>query len=250
MLALVTGASSGIGFEISKELSKMGYNIIAVGQKFEKLNKLKNECSSDVKIEVINLSNVDSCKELVSRYKDTDIDILVNSAGIGAIGKFENIPLDNELDMININIVALHILLKGFLEKMVKRNYGYILNVSSSAAYAPGPLMASYYSTKSYVYKLSRSISIELKKKKNNIYVGVLCPGPVDTNFNSRLNIKFSVNPVSAEYVAKYSINKMFKKKEVIVPGLKTKFGIFFSKIIPESILGKFIYNMQYKKMN
>ncbi len=249
MLALITGASSGIGYEIAKELDKKGYNIIAVGRNKERLEKLKNECINDVNIEVIDLSDRENVDKLVSKYKDIDIDILVNSAGIGAIGDFNEIELKQELEMINLNIVALHILTKVFLDKMIKKDKGYILNIASSAAFSSGPLMATYYATKSYVYRLSCGINKELKKKKKDVTVSVLCPGPVDTNFNNNLNIKYSVKPISAKYVAKYSIEKLFKKKQVIIPGIKNKLAVFFSKILPESILSSVIYNIQAKKM-
>ena len=250
MLALITGASSGIGYEIAKELDKKGYSIIAIGRNKERLEKLKKECKNDVTIEVIDLANKENVELVVNKYINADIDILVNSAGIGAIGDFNEIKLNQELEMININIVALHILTKAFLDKMLKKNQGYILNISSSAAFSSGPLMTTYYATKSYVYRLSCGINKELKKQKKGVSVSVLCPGPVDTNFNNNLNIKFSVKPISAEYVAKYSIKKLFKKKQVIVPGIKNKCAVFFSKILPESILSSFIYNVQAKKMS
>ena len=250
MLALITGASSGIGYEIAKELDKKGYNIIAIGRNKERLEKLKNECINNVSIEVIDLSDRENVDKLVSKYKDIDIDILVNSAGIGAIGDFNEIKLKQELEMINVNIVALHILTKVFLDKMIKKDKGYILNIASSAAFSNGPLMTTYYATKSYVYRLSCGINKELKKKKKSVFVSVLCPGPVDTNFNNNLNIKYSVKPISAKYVAKYGIKKLFKKKQVIVPGIKNKFAVFFSKILPESILSSVIYNIQSKKMS
>ena len=115
MLALVTGASSGIGFEIAKELDKKGYDIIAVGRNIERLNKLKAQCINDVIVESIDLSVIDNVKKLVDKYKELEIDILVNSAGIGVIGNFNEIDLKKEIEMIDINIIAVHILTKAFL---------------------------------------------------------------------------------------------------------------------------------------
>lgn len=249
MLALVTGASSGIGYEISKYLSQFGYDIIAVGQNIERLNFLKLECKTNVIIERVDLSNIENCINLCEKYENKDISILVNCAGIGAIGWFDQLSLNQELNLINVNIIATHILTKFFIDTMLKNNKGTILNVASSAAFAPGPLMATYYATKSYVFKLSTSISKELKKKKSKVNVSVLCPGPVKTEFNKRLNIDYSVKPTTPEYVAKYSIKKLLKGKKVIIPGFKNKLGVIASKVLPDVILEEYIYNMQSKKV-
>lgn len=249
MLAIVTGASSGIGFEIAKVLSNKGYDIIAIGRNIEKLMNLKSICDTKVYIENLDLTDLENCKKIYEKYKKEKIDILVNSAGIGAVGNFFDISLEKELEMIDLNINSLHYLTKIFLCKMKNENYGYILNVSSSAAFAPGPLMATYYATKSYVFKLTQAINKELKKAKSKVQVSVLCPGPVKSDFNKRMNVDYSVNPISAEYVAKYSINKLFKGKSIIIPGIISKIGVFFSKLLPYCLLEEYVYNMQNKKI-
>ena len=144
--------------------------------------------------------------------------------------------------------LAVHILTKAILKDMEKKNFGYILNVSSSAAFQPGPLMATYYATKSYVYQLTCALYYEEKKKKNNIHISVLCPGPVDTNFNDVANVNFSVSPLSSDYVARYSIEKMFKNKMIIIPGIKMKLAKFFSRFVSDKFLLKIIYNIQKRK--
>lgn len=250
MLALVTGASSGIGYEIAIKLSNLGYDIIAVGRNEKNLNKLKENCGTYVYVEVLDLVEKKNVYLLYEKYKEKNIEILVNSAGIGEIGEFFNTDLDKDLELLNLNITATHILTKLLLKEMIKRDKGYILNVASSASFAPGPLMATYYATKSYVLKLSISISKELKKAKSKVMISVLCPGPVDTDFNNRLNISFSIKPVSAKYVAEYSLKKLLKNnKKVIIPGIKNKIGVFFSRVLPNSILEEYIYNMQKGKL-
>ena len=250
MLALVTGASSGIGYEISKYLStNMGYDIIAVGQNLERLKKLKNECSTKVITESINLVDNNNCIKLFEKYNNEDIDILINCAGIGAIGCFNDISLNKDMELINLNIMATHTITKLFLNSMIEKNKGYILNVASSAAFAPGPLMSTYYATKAYVLRLTRSINKELRKTKSNVVVSVLCPGPVKTDFNERLGINYSVKPITAEYVAKYSIDKLLKGKKVIIPGVKNKLGVLASKFLPDCILEEYIFNMQKSKI-
>lgn len=166
MKALVTGASSGIGRDISRVLSNMGYDIIAVARDEEKLNQLKDELSTKVEIIAVDLSCPQNCKELYKTVQNKDIDILVNNAGFGEFGEFTTTNLDKELSMINTNITAVHILTKLFLQDMVKKDSGYILNVASIAGFMPGPLMATYYSTKSYIVRLTREYIYRIKKEK------------------------------------------------------------------------------------
>ena len=124
------------------------------------------------------------------------------------------------------------------------------MNVASSAAFQPGPLMTTYYSTKSYVYNLTLAIYEELKQMKSKVNISCLCPGPVDTNFNNVANCEFKVKALSSEYVAKYAIDKMFKKKTVILPGITIKLLYVFGRIIPIKLKLKATYNIQYRKTN
>ena len=158
--------------------------------------------------------------------------------------------LNKELEMIDTNIKAVHMLTKFFLKDMEKNNYGYILNVASSAAFQPGPLMATYYATKSYVYQLSEAIYYEQQKKKSNVHVSVLCPGPVATNFNNVAGVKFGVKPLKSTYVAKYAIDQMFKNKMLIIPGFTMKCTKFFGRFISDKMLLRIAYRIQKKKIN
>ena len=150
--------------------------------------------------------------------------------------------------MIETNITALHVLTKLYLKDMIKNNKGYILNVASIAGFMPGPLMSTYYATKNYVVSLTRGIRRELKKKKSNVRISLLCPGPVNTNFNNVANVKFKAKGLSSEYVAKYAINKMLKNKFIIIPGFIIKCAKIFSKIMPSSVIEEFCYHMQVSK--
>ena len=233
MKALVTGASSGIGYEISKYLAKRGYDIIVVSRNRQALENLKNEIKTNVQIACMDLSVVDNCVKLYENFKDENIDVLINNAGFGMYGNFDILDMNKEIEMINVNILACDILTKLFLKDMKKRDSGYILNVGSIAGFMPGPLMSSYYASKSYVVKLTQAIRKELKKSKSGVSVSVLCPGPVNTNFNNTAGVKFAVRPLSSEYVAKYAVDMLFKKKLVIVPGFTIKLARFFSKFTP-----------------
>lgn len=249
MKALVTGASSGIGYEISKYLSKLGYDIIAVARNEEELNKLKNECNTNVEIMTLDLSIYENLAKLYVQTVDQDIDILVNNAGFGAFGEFKDIDIDKEIKMINTNVIAVDVLTKLFLKDMVKKDSGKILNVASIAGFMPGPLMSSYYASKAYVLRLSQAIHKELKKNKSNVSISILCPGPVNTNFNKIAGVNFNIKPLTSQYVAKYAVDNMLKNKNVIVPGVLTKIIKFLSKIVPDNILMYFAYKAQIKKL-
>lgn len=247
MRALITGASSGIGRDIAKELSQKGYDLILVARNLEKLNEVKEKLETNIETVSMDISNPENCKQLYEKYKD--IDILVNNAGFGDCGYFDKTNLEKELQMINTNIVAYHVLTKLYLKDMKAKNSGKILNVASIAGLMPGPLMATYYSTKAYVVRLSEAIREELKKESSKVQISILCPGPVDTNFNKVADVQFALKGLSSEYVAKYTTDKLFKGKFYIVPGWKIKLAKFGAKIAPNALVAKICYNMQKRKI-
>ena len=247
MKALVTGASSGIGRDIAKELSKRGYDLILVARNVERLEEVKKQIQTKAEIVSMDISKEENCKKLFQDYKD--IDILVNNAGFGDCGHFEETSLDKDLQMIKTNIIAYHILTKLYLKEMIKNNSGKILNVASIAGFMPGPLMATYYSTKAYIVKLSEAIRTELKKQKSKVKISILCPGPVNTNFNKVADVEFAIKGLSSEYVAKYTVKKFLKGKFYIIPGLSIKFAKIGAKIAPTNLVSKVSYKMQRRKL-
>lgn len=247
MKALITGASSGIGRDIAINLSKKGYDLILVARDLEKLNEVKSKLHTNVEVVSMDVSNAENCKELHEKYQN--IDILVNNAGFGDCGYFTKTSLDKELKMIDTNIVAYHVLTKLYLQDMKQKNSGKILNVASIAGFMPGPLMATYYSTKAYVVRLSEAIREELRREKSNVQISILCPGPVNTNFNKVADVQFALKGLSSEYVAKYAVDKLFKEKFYIVPGWKIKLARFGAKIAPNNLVAKICYNMQRRKI-
>ncbi len=251
MKALITGASSGIGRDMAMILAKKGYDLILVARDENKLLKVSQELrkNNNVNVEYISmdLSIENNCKELHKCV--SDVDILINNAGFGDCGNFTKTNLNKELKMINTNIVAYHILTKLYLTDMKAKNSGKILNVASIAGFMPGPLMATYYSTKAYIVRLSQSIREELKKEKSNVQISILCPGPVTTNFNDVANVKFHMREASSESVAKYAIKMLLKGKFYIIPGLDVKLGIFFSHFVPSSFISKITYRVQKRKI-
>lgn len=246
MLALVTGASSGIGAEAARYLSSLGYDLIITARRTERLEKLKRELKTRVTVYTADLSNAEECKRLFEAFPD--IDILINNAGFGVFGRLSETDLDRELEMLDVNIRACHILMKLYLKRFKERNSGYILNVASSAAFFPGPLFSSYYASKAYVYRLSRAAAYELKREKSKVVVSVLCPGPVSTEFNEVAGVRFAVGSVTGEYTAKYAIDRMLKRKTVTVPSLTIKLMRILSKLVPDSAALPVVYRIQSEK--
>ena len=250
MKALITGASSGIGREMAIYLSELGFDLVLASRDKEKLEQLQSSLKTKVKVVVIDLADEKHAKDLYMVCKNENIDVLINNAGFGLFGDYNSVSLLTELNMIDVNIKAVHILTRMFLKDMVKKNKGYILNVASSAGLLKGgPLMSCYYATKSYVTSFTLAIAEELRRNKSKVRVSVLCPGPVDTNFNNVAGVKFNIASLSARYVARYAIDKFLKERKiVIVPGFKVKMGIFFSRFVSIKRLLKITYNIQRRK--
>lgn len=249
MKALITGASSGIGKDMAKVLAEKGYELVLVARNEDRLKNIQDELTRkyNTKVEIVamDLSNPENCKTLHAENKD--VDLLINNAGFGDCGEFTQTSLDKEMDMIDTNIKAYHILMKLYLIDMKNKDNGHILNVASIAGFMPGPLMATYYATKSYVVRLSEGVREELKKEKSNVKISVLCPGPVATNFNKVANVKFSLKEANSYDVAKYAINHL--NKFYIVPGIGVKFARVGVRFIPTNLAARFAYGAQKRKI-
>ena len=248
MKALITGASSGMGADMARVLVSEGYEVILVARRKGRLEKLAKELGDKARIIVKDVSSTFNCMELYNEVKKEDIDILINNAGFGVFGEFYKTSLDKELDMIDLNVKSLHTLTKLFLKDFVKKDRGYILNVASSAGFMAGPLMASYYASKNYVVSLTCGIYEELKKNGSNVSISAFCPGPVDTEFNRVARVHFSIKGMNSMDVSRYAVKKMFDEKLIIVPGIKMKAGLFFTRFIPRKLLLKISYNIQNGK--
>lgn len=249
MTALITGASSGIGRDIARQLGKMGIRLIISGRNVKNLEALRDEIGKrQVKIIPADISDREECIRLYMEASRHGVDILVNNAGFGLYGSFCGTDLSRELEMIDVNIASTHILTKLFLQDFIKRQKGYILNVASSAGFMPGPLMATYYSTKGYVVRLTMAIRQELISTGSKVYVGVFCPGPVDTEFNRTAGVRFALKGISSEYAAACAVDGMFKRKAIIVPTLTMKAAVAAAQILPDRISSKITIRMQKKK--
>ena len=249
MKALVTGASSGIGKEIAYYLASLGIDLIIVARNKEDLEKIKKDVNVNVKIITMDLIIRDNVFKLYDMVKSDDIDILINNAGFGLFGTFDETDLDREMEMINLNVTTYHILTKLFLIDFLKKDSGYILNVCSSAGFMAGPRLSTYYATKNYITKLTLAINEELRQKGSNVSISALCPGPVNTNFNKAAHGEFAINEISPKYVAKLGIDKMFKKKMLIVPTFKMKLTLFLTRFAPLRLQLIIAYHIQGRKL-
>lgn len=248
-IACITGASSGIGMEFAKRLSRMGYELILVSRNTKALKKLAGTLPCRCKIISCDLSDENNCIKLAEYLKTKNLTLLINNAGFGDWGSFDNTDLNKELDMINVNIKALHILTKEILKDFKKKDHGYILNVASSAGLLDGgPYMAAYYATKAYVTSLTSSIYEELKEAGSNVHISMLCPGPVDTNFNNVAGVTFALSGISASYCARYALSELFKGTLTIVPTFTMKAAVLAGKFAPRKLLIKITAKQQLKK--
>ncbi len=248
MRALITGASSGIGRDIARVLSNKGYDLILVARRKDKLEALKAELKTNVDIYTYDLSSTYNCNRLYERVKKDEIDILVNNAGFGLAGNFYRTNLDKELDMIDLNIKTVHILTKLFLADFVKRDKGYILNVSSLTAPIPGPMMATYYATKAYEYNLTTAIYEELRNKNSHVSISILCPGPARTEFNKNAKVQFKNPLLSSKDIASYAVKQMFNNKLVIIPSLRYRLLRTILNLLSLKQRLKYMYSFQKEK--
>ena len=250
MKALITGASSGIGMCMARELCTKCNELIIVARTESKLVELKKELEAQggakVKVVAMDLSVADNCKKL--HKENGGVDLLINNAGFGDTGLFDETDLDKDLAMINTNITATHVLTKLYLKDMKKRNAGTILNVASVAGFMPGPRMATYYATKGYVVRLSEAIREELRRAKSKVHICVLCPGPVDTNFAKQANVDYRFDGVSSEYVAKYALSHL--NRFYIVPTFGVKCARHLMQVLPGSCSAKIMYKYKTPKKN
>lgn len=253
---LITGATSGIGYELSKIFALAGFRLILVGRNPTKLKEVENEFSNKTSCQIIiaDLSEENAAEKIFSETEKLglDVDILVNNAGFGLYGEFTKTDLERETDMIRVNIIALTKLCKIYLPKMIKKRSGKILNLSSTAAFQPGPLMAVYYATKAYVLHFSEGISEELIG--SGVSVTALCPGPTESGFQKEARMDKSMEVLSRENVmdtktvAQIGYNALMKKRVVQIAGLKNTITANSVRLIPRSIVRKIVKRIQQKR--
>lgn len=243
---LITGASSGIGYELSKIFAKKGNNLVLVSRNKHQLEIVAKELedlhSIQVKVIAKDLSKSTAPQEIYDETKASGIvvNVLVNNAGVGINGKFTDSTLERYIDLMQLNIVSLTSLCKLFGTDMAGRGSGGILNVASTAAFQAGPFMSTYYASKAYVLMFSEALSTEFKH--SGVTITVLCPGPTKTGFFEKANMKNSFmerspHAMSAAQVAKAGYNGLLKGKTIIIPGLVNKLMAFSVRLMPRSMI-------------
>ncbi len=248
--AVITGASSGIGTEFAKRLAKEGYRLILVARRKERLEELAKTLDTECVLLTADLSALEDCQKLCKELDAYPISVLINNAGFGYCGEILTIEDETELSMVDVNIKAVHYLTKYALRKMVAENAGYILNVASSAGLLPaGPYMSTYYATKAYVTSFTRGIAEELRRMKSKVYIGCLCPGPVNTEFNQVANVEFALKGITPSYCANYAVDQMWKKKITIVPTFQLKALTVLSRFLPVKWYLRIAAKQQRKKI-
>jgi len=249
--ALVTGASSGIGYELAKCFARDGYNLVLVARSTDELRKIAAQLTSEhgISVKVISkdLSTPMSPQEIFDEVQADriGIDILVNNAGFGTYGTFCNTNLKDELEMMQVNMVSPTHLIKLFLPGMIARGHGRILNVASMAAFQPGPLLAVYCASKSYVLSFSEALAEELRG--TGVTVTALCPGPVRTGFakrarteKTRAMVRSLLNKVwEANEVAAVGYNGLMKGKTIVITGKKYIISAFIVRCLPRKLARK-----------
>lgn len=248
--AVITGASSGIGAAFARNLARQGYVLILIARRKKRLENLARQLQTECVIIQADLTNLDECRQTYQQLADKNIEIFINNAGIGDCGPFLTSNPDKEWQMLNLNVQAVHYFTKCMLWKMQKADHGYLLNVASSAGLIPaGPYMAVYYATKSYVASLTRAISMELLECGSHVYVGCLCPGPVDTEFNHTANVEFRLKGIRAGFCADYALKQMKKHKTVIIPTLRMKAAVVLGRFLPQNFYIRLVSHQQKKKI-
>ncbi len=252
--ALVTGAASGLGYELSILLAKDKHKLILVDIDSKSLGNVKKELENQFNVEVVtlvkDLSSKNVAKEIINDIKNEPIDVLINNAGFGLFGSFADTDWERESEMLHVHILTTTHLTKLVLDGMVSRGSGKILNMSSLAAFQPGPLMAIYYASKGYMLSFSEAIANELKG--TGVTVTALCPGPTKTSFQKTVsedanNNKITFNMASAKEVAAYGYKYMKKGKTYAIPGKFNKFLAILPRLVTRNAAASIVRKIQEK---
>lgn len=255
--ALITGATGGLGKAFAAVFAKHGYELVLTGRDEKKLEEVK-ELAKRLGAKALTVAADLTAKEeqdrlfAQTREKGIAVDVLVNNAGFGDFGLFFEGDPEKQAEMVAVNIAALVRLTRLFLPGMIERGGGRVMNLASTAAFQPGPLMACYYATKAFVLSFSEAIALELEG--TGVFVTALCPGPTSTGFERRASLTgrsmlfSSLRPARAEDVAEYGFGCLMKGKRVAVHGARNKLMAFFAKIMPRKLVARTVFRIQRRR--
>ncbi len=243
--ALVTGASSGIGRELARILARHGYDLVVVARRVERLDALRRELEAETSVRVTvaadDLADPASSERIERAVAETGrpIDVLVNDAGFGVYGSFADADWAASRDLVRVNILALMELTRRFLPSMIARRCGRILNVASTAAFTPGPFMATYYASKAFVVSFSEALSEETRG--TGVTVTCLCPGPTRTEFHERAHAPAGgpLGWMSASAVARIGFDGLMAGRAVVVAGIMNRITTWFMRFLPHRLLAR-----------
>lgn len=251
--ALVTGASSGIGYELTKILAREGYDVAVVARSADQLEKIASDLRDDFGVRILvvpdDLADPEAPDRIFERLREAEfpVDVLVNNAGFGSLGRFVDSDTGAQVDMVQVNVAALTHLTRLYAGSMVALGRGRILNVASTAAFQPGPFMATYFATKAFVLSFSDAVGEELRG--TGVTVTTLCPGPTVTGFQKRASMEHS--PIGdrlvtgdAASVARAGYAGMTKGKRVVIPGLLNRVGTVLPRLLPRALATRVVARM------
>jgi short-subunit dehydrogenase len=248
-VALITGASAGLGVEFARQLSKRGHRLVLAARRKERLEALAKELGN-ARAVAIDLSKKDAAAKLLANVEANGevVDVLVNNAGFGLIGRFAELDAKRERQMIDLNVGTLTDLCRAVAPQMIARKSGAILNVASTAAFQPGPKMAVYFATKAFVLSLTEALHEELKP--HGIHVTCLCPGPTRTEFGEVAgfggNGMFDRVAMNSPEVVEIGLRALDKNHAVAVAGLINKIGAASTRFAPRSVVRKIAGSIKY----
>lgn len=248
-IALITGASSGIGTELAREMGRRGYHLILTGRNATRLKALCDEFDGHAEWLSLDLSKPEEINALADLIREQKPDVLINNAGFGIFGDFMDANPSDTQALVNVNCLAVTTLMQAAMKAMQGKENAFILNVASVAGLLPsGPHLCSYYASKSYVVSLTLGARQEARERGLGISISALCPGPVNTRFNERAGVRFALPGKEPDAIAEAAIRGMFQGRALIVPGGMIRASAVLARLLPETVYTALISRQQRKK--
>ena len=247
-VTLVTGASAGLGAEFVRQCAARGDELVLVARRRERLEALADEIGGRCHVIAADLGEAGAAERLADEVAALGLTVgtLINNAGFGVVGRFADLPLDRQREMVDLNVRTLTELSRLFVPAMVQRRRGFLLNVASTAAFQPGPGFAVYFATKAYVLSLTEALHQELKA--SGVHVTALCPGPTATEFGRVAGVtsnSFEKMSADAQTVVRAGLDGLRRNKAVVIPGAMNKVSAQGSRVIPRAVMRRIVAGLK-----